>query len=280
MGSRYLEPGFFIIGERKCGTSSLYRYLCEHPQRVPCRVKEPQFFSRSLAYRIFNYGNYRRLFPVAGSDVPVILEWIELKSDGTYSTREISYERVSDKFEVTGEASANTLAMVPPKRMKRFYPEALYIAILRDPVERAYSHYKMLRRFEAEGRKLPFKPTDFKTDVISEISNIRSGKSSYFVAPGMYSENLGKWLEAFSKDQVLVLFSDDLLLYNSRLMVLRDIASRLGIEEFNFQGTEEYKSNVSPGTGVPDDAAEILQAFYLQYNTKLERMLNKPLPWN
>ena len=55
---QYLRPSFFIIGERKCGTSSLYRYLIAHPNVLPCQLKEPNFFGKGAEYVNENIEDY------------------------------------------------------------------------------------------------------------------------------------------------------------------------------------------------------------------------------
>ena len=280
MGSKYLRPRFFIIGERKCGTSSLYRYLCEHPQILPCRVKEPQFFSKSLLKRLLNYRNYLALFPEKNGNSPVEMEWVDLNPDGTYSTRIIQYARNHDLRELTGEASANAMATVPPARMKRYFPDGVFIAILRDPVERAFSHYRMLQRFAAEGRNLPFRPINFETDAMREIADIRAGRRSYFVGPGMYSIYLEEWIRTFPREQVLVVFSADLENRQACVPTLTKIISRLGLEGYDFGGITGEKFNVSIKSEIPASAGEMLRNFYLQYDTQLERLLDMKLPWN
>ena len=279
MGTEYLKPSFFIIGERKCGTSSLYRYLCDHPKVVPCRMKEPQFFSSPAWYRILNYRKYLALFPEKESAEPVHLEWVELVNDSSYVTREVEYKRTGKADEITGEASANTLSQVPPDRLYRYFPDARLIVLLRDPVDRAISHHSMLKRFHNEGRRLPFKPGSFETDVQIEIENVLNGKQGYFIPPGIYIRNLRKWFRQFPADQFKVILAEELHDLASGKRLLDEVRTFLDLEQYEFGPVMQKKFNVS---GKPDVAASVREqvaSFYRPHNEELREFLKRDLPW-
>lgn len=279
MAKKYLKPAFFIIGERKCGTSSLYRYLIAHPQIIPCKIKEPQFFSRPWLYRKLFWWRYRALFPAMASNEPASLQWYVLDDDGTLRETHIRVERCTSKPEITGEASANMLSQVPPQRLHAAFPQAKLIAVLREPVRRAFAHYRMLQRFKREGRRLPFEMTNFTADVKKEIQAIQSNGSSYFVAPGMYVENLRPWMDLFG-DQLQVVRTEDLQFYRKGKKVLADIYAFLGIDPRELEPSQFVHYNVSSESHIPDEARHILQLFYEPYNRALERLLGRKMKWD
>ena len=279
MGSRYLKPSFFIIGERKCGTSSLYRYLCEHPGILPCKVKEPQFFSQPVWQRVMDYHKYLSLFPLAEGDQPVRMEWIDLVPDSGYLKRELVYERQASVEYITGEASANTFAQVPPDRLYRYFPAARLIVLFRDPVARAYSHYRMLQRFADEGRRLPFRPTDFLTDTRNEIERIDRGERTYFVGQGMYATALSKWYDCFGREQVLVLFSENLKQATGAAQTMNQVCEFLGVPAYDFGNVLSEQFNVAPGQQIEQEARTLLEEFYSPHNKELAELTKKPIPW-
>jgi hypothetical protein len=72
MSSTHLRPSFFIIGANKCGTSSLYRYLVDHPSVLPCAEKEPNFFGlHDPEYIARHIDDYFALFPTRDDTGPV-----------------------------------------------------------------------------------------------------------------------------------------------------------------------------------------------------------------
>jgi Sulfotransferase family len=113
-------PDFFVVGAAKSGTTSLYHYLDQHPDVYMPRNKEPHYFSRVPP------------FPGRGSH-PV-----------TSEEEYLDLFKLWNKESVAGEASPSYLwDEKAPYRIKETVPQAKIIAILRHPVERAYSHYLM-----------------------------------------------------------------------------------------------------------------------------------------
>lgn len=116
-------PNFFVVGAPRCGTSTLHAWLPSIPGVFMSRIKEPNFFSRTvigeshpMVKPIREEGDYLRLFNNAG--------------DAT----------------VLGEATPFYLAdPEAPTLIRRKSPDARVLASLRDPVERLYSHYLMMR---------------------------------------------------------------------------------------------------------------------------------------
>ncbi len=117
-------PNFLIIGATKSGTTSLYRYIGQHPDVYMSLIKELRFF-------VVN-GSGAQLYrgPTDDSRYPVTCL-------GDY----LSYFEGAAAETAIGEATPEYL-VVPedPKRIRQRIPHARLIAILRDPTERAYSH--------------------------------------------------------------------------------------------------------------------------------------------
>ncbi len=117
---REIWPNFFLVGAAKAGTISIYEYLSQHPEIFfPC-IKEPHFFTQARPSR------QQRFFVHAISDRA---EYARL------------FERACG-FATIGDASPSYLWHPEvPCRIRAQVPDARIAIILRDPVERAYSHY-------------------------------------------------------------------------------------------------------------------------------------------
>jgi hypothetical protein len=120
MPKKYLLPNFFILGAAKCGTTSLYHYLRQHPEIYMSPIKEPCFFCDSFQV-VRDPVAYSRLFENAGN----------LCAIGEAS-----------HVYLTNPSSAKTL--------KTFLPDAKFILTLRHPADRAYSLYHHMRRYGYE----------------------------------------------------------------------------------------------------------------------------------
>ncbi len=175
-------PDFFIVGAAKSGTTTLYRWLDQHPEVYMASFKEPHWFSRvkpnprQLVSSVTSEEEYRKLFKDRRGELAV------------------------------GEASPSYLwDSEAPYRIKEVVPEAKIIAILRHPVERAHSHYLMDVKEGNQNR--PF--------VEALIQDYRAqakgwGISHLYVELGFYAEQVRRYLEAFGGKQVRVYLYEDL----------------------------------------------------------------------
>jgi hypothetical protein len=186
-----MMPNFLVIGAQKAGTTSLYHYLKQHPEVYMSPVKEPHFFAsegadpgfrgpvprnsgRSLA--ITDLEAYRALFAGVSNETAI------------------------------GEASPSYLGNPKaPGRIRRYLPEAKLIAILRNPVERAYSAY--LHRVRDDRERL-----DFARALREEEARARANSTPgwYYKRAGFYHEQLTRYYELFEPDQIRVYLYEDL----------------------------------------------------------------------
>jgi len=176
-------PSFFIVGAPKAGTTSLYFYLKQHPEVFFPEVKELNFFS---APDILDQGLYYKT---------KIIRKLE------------AYEALyanAGNTQIRGDASVSYLLYpaVPPK-IKEMVPDARIIIMLRNPVERAYSHYLMDKR-------LGYVKASFE-DIITQRSTHKFQDLYYqqYVEVGLYADQVQRYLDSFGEKQVqIVLFED------------------------------------------------------------------------
>ncbi|MES1024743.1 sulfotransferase domain-containing protein [Gloeocapsa sp. BRSZ] len=189
-------PTFIIIGGMKCATTALYTYLTEHPNIISAFRKEVHYFD-------LNYHKglewYRSHFPLCTNSV--------LRN---YSSSKI----------ITGEASPYYM-LYPhaPKRVAKLLPDVKLIAILRNPIDRAYSHYRHQLRLgkeslsfeeaiEKEAERLEGELEKIMHDE-TYTSKKKYGYYSYLLR-GIYIDQLKNWFRFFKKEQMLILKTEDL----------------------------------------------------------------------
>jgi Sulfotransferase family len=133
------KPNLFLIGAMKSGTRYLTKLLNSHPSIFMCDPEEPSLF--------VDQAQLRRLWP----DM-----W-----DGGYWKSQESYLRLFQTAEnatIFGESSVyytkRPLVMGVPEKIQQFNPDARFIYIMRDPVERAMSHYWHMVNWEGEWRSI------------------------------------------------------------------------------------------------------------------------------
>jgi hypothetical protein len=167
-------PDFVIIGAPKCGTSFLYHLLTKHPHVEPAAFKEIHYFDL-----FFDKGTewYRQCFPSP------------LLKDG--------------RSTITGEATPAYLSSPQaPERTAEMIPQARLIALLRNPVDRAYSAYQYFNVRHGRGRGT------FEETIETNLN--RSPDKALILRQGIYVDDLLHWSKFFSDEQMLVLKSEDL----------------------------------------------------------------------
>lgn len=187
-------PTFMIIGAAKCGTTSIFSYLAQHPDVYGAPGKEPNYFAltgRSLplpgpgseAYRmhrlyqttVTDWDAYRRLF------------------DG------------SERHRAAGEASVRYLFCPgAPARIREALPQTRLIAILRDPAARIFSHYNM-------NVQLGLEPLSIHAALEAEARRTAEGWGWdwRYVAVSRYAEQLDRYYALFPREQIAVFFYED-----------------------------------------------------------------------
>lgn len=123
------KPDFLLIGGAKCGTTSFAAYLPAHPQVAPWQVKEPNYWS----WRKPNASQYQVLFT---NVKPPRMLAADQQIAGDYSTSSLLHPMV-------------------PRRVAAALPDIKIVVMLRNPIDRAYSHYVMSQRSGLEDHQ-PF----------------------------------------------------------------------------------------------------------------------------
>ncbi len=217
-------PNFIIIGAAKAGTSALYRYIRLHPQVYMSPKKEPHYFSFDS-----------RSKQTAGPGDTIRLAVTDPKAYAAL------FDGVSDETAI-GEASP-TYLYVPgtAERIREALPDAKLIAILRQPVDRAYSAYMHVVR---DGRETI---RDFVQAIEAEPERIKQnwGPLWHYIEGGHYYEQLSRYYSVFPTDQIKVFLHDDFV--KDPNAVIAEIFRYLGVETA-FKPDMSAKPNVS---GVP-----------------------------
>jgi lipopolysaccharide transport system ATP-binding protein len=237
-----------VIGAHRGGTTSFFYYLCRHPGVAEALTKEIHFFDA-------NYGRgtgwYRSFFP-----------------------------RGHDRL--AGEATPYYLFHpAVPERVRETIPDASFIVLLRNPVDRAYSHYQKVRRqgierlsfrkaLAAEERRLAE-----ETDRLLSDANYRSSHHHRhaYASRGLYAEQLERWFAHFPRDRFLVLKSEDYFMRPAQ--VYAQALEFLSLPTWLPAGQEAR----NPASYKPLDPAvrACLEARFAEPNARLERLLGREL---
>ncbi len=257
-------PNLLIVGAQRCGTSSLYKYLQMHPEVRSSLRKEVEYFTLH-----FDKGEawYRAHFP-----------------------RRAEVEKAGVR--VLFEATPNYL--FDPRCAERAaaaVPDARIVILLRDPVQRAFSHYQ-------HNRRLGHEPLDFATAIEQEESRTAKGFGELLADPtialpramrrysyasrGYYADQLLPWLQFFGSDRVLVLASKDL--YDHPSATYREITAFLGIADWTPARYDNYSAKLGAGDPTdhwfPESVRKDLIERFDPANRRLEELLGRKLGWS
>jgi hypothetical protein len=218
-------PNFLVIGAAKAGTTSLYHYLRQHPGIYLPPQKEINFFALEGKTLDF-HGPGDREF-ISSFSVTRLEDYVALFADVAGQT---AIGEVSPMYLYSREA---------PERIRRHIPNAKLICILRNPVERAYSHYLMFVRDKREPHR-----RSFSRALADEKDRVRQNWewAWSYVDIGFYAEQLTRYYELFDSRQIRIYLYEE---FRERpYETLKDIFRFLEVDE-NFRPDISEQFNVS-----------------------------------
>jgi hypothetical protein len=252
-GARRL-PDFLVIGAQRAGSTSLFAQLCEHPGVAAPSHKEIHYFDNQSA-RGLRW--YRSHFPPAAAA----------------------------RGRITGEASPYYLCHpAAPARVGDALPDVRLIALLRDPVARAYSHHQLSVRdgheplgFEealrAEPERLAGEDARLCTD---RAYRSHAHRHQSYAARGLYAEQLRRWHEHVAPERLLVVSSAELFAEPARTTA--GVLGFLGLDAAEVPPLPVRNQREYPP--MSDAARAFLEARFEAPNRELADLLGRDLGWS
>ena len=253
-------PNFFVIGGVRCGTTSLYHYLGQHNCIKQATYDELGYFDDNFHLGL-NW--YRSLFPT---------KFIQKKIESKYK-KFLTYD-------VTPFYIYNPLVV---DRIFKFSPNAKIIAVLRNPIDRAYSNFN--NRIQDEGDT----ETTFEEIVYSEIEKIKNNKNNkennvflvnefyeLLLARGFYAKQLEFWFKKFPRKNMLLISSEELAVNTDK--TISEIFEFLEVPDQKIN--DLTKQNKIKYPKMKDSTREILINFFKPHNEKLFEILGSKFDWD
>ena len=250
-------PDFLIIGAQKCGTTYLYDELVKHPNIATARTKEIHYFD---AYYAKGVHWYRTFFP----------------------RHSLSEARPSI---LTGEASPSYLFYPhTAKRVHELMPQVKVIALLRNPVDRAYSHYHHEVRlgYEMLSFEEALKKENDRTQ--RELNKTHADHTYYsynlmhyaYCGRGVFVDQLQVWRQFLPKEQILVISSEDF--YREPAKHIRKVDAFLGLPPR--EPEQQGKPKVFPYPTMSAKTRRDLLDYFKPHNQRLFDYLGVDFGWN
>lgn len=214
-----MKTNLFIIGAAKCATTSFHDYLNQHPEINMSSIKEPNYFSNE-----------------------------EIEDDNLYYLGANSfssiekYEKLFDKskgYKFYGESSVSYISY--SKTAKKIYdynPDSKILIFLRNPVDRAFSHYLM----DYSAGYFNFNITD-----IIENENIPIPIYQQIIELGFYSNQISRYIDLFGRDQVKILFFEECIKdLDFAMNTVEEFLDIPSYKNYNFSIENSYSSSDIP----------------------------------
>lgn len=252
-------PQLIIIGSQKSGTTSLYSYLSQHSDLVPSFAKEVHYFDGGLNPNVdtFSKGErwYRSHFPLKF----------------TKDSKSIAFE-------------ASPMYIFNPLVAKRIHdqvPEVKLIAVLRNPVDRAISHYFHEKKRGVETLPLLEALHSEEERLSPVIKSLNYKHSSYgqfsYKLRGHYYEQLARYFERFPRHNLLVISSEHLFTQPDitlrKIFKFAEVDMELKMANLTPQNVGSNKTSVDPA------AIEYLENYFQPLNKKLFNLLDEEFDW-
>jgi len=253
-------PDFLVVGAMKSGTTSLYAYLIQHPQISKPNHKEIYFFSTDLYYQGIKW--YKAHFPLK-----------------------------TIQNTLTFEASTDYIFV--PKAVKRIHqclPNVKIILLLRNPVDRAVSHYfheiqryrehlSISEALQYEKHRLPQLETILERDI--KYDNYKNDPFIHFSyqSRGLYIEQIKRFLGYFPKNRLLIINSEKFYAQPNDVMTqiyhFLDLNPDYIVKDFT-------PRNVTPNsikTHIPKNVYNYLNDYFKPYNQALYKLIDNDFNW-
>jgi hypothetical protein len=263
LAAEYLEltgplrglPAALLIGAQKSGTTSLFHYLVEHPDVLPSFGKEIHYFDLHYARGV---GWYRGRFPFRHR-----------------------LRRGALTLDATPYYLAHPLA---PQRASQLLPNAKLVAVLRNPINRAFSHYhhevragqetlSFAEAIEKESERLTGEEERLSTD---------PGYYSYnhhhysYTGRGLYLDQLRRWVQHFPRSRLLVLQSERF--FRDPAATTAAVHEFLGLRPFRGRSRKIFLPG-KYGHEMPPDVRKRLATYFEPYNRELYQWLGEEFDW-
>ena len=247
-------PNFIVIGVKRCGTTTLYEQLSEHP----CIEKSAHD----------NLGFFNNNFELG-------MNWY--KSHFVTNFRKKEIERKYGKFATYDVTSSYIQKKKTAQNIFKTLPNVKLILILRNPTDRAYSEYNQNIIDENESRDF----TELIKQEINEIQNMENENLEFssnkinLVKKGIYIKQILPWMDIFPKKQILIISTEEF--DKNTTETYNKIFRFLELPKYEIKNERRYrKGNYEK---MKEETRKMLNNFYQKYNEELFQKIEKKFDW-
>lgn len=255
-------PDFFILGAARCGKSTIHNYLLQNPHVMNSFRNETSFFDINYEYGL-NW--YRSNFPLHQNKLQRI-------------------KKVGSPIRIGEVIHIHSLFV--PRRIKEIIKEPKIIVLLRNPVDRAFSHFLMSRELGDENEesfKIALKKEGRR---LKENENLEKNINSFsrhnrqwfqYKSNGIYVKVLGEWLKYFSKKNMKFVSSEQL--FSNSLETIQEVEDFLELPKSQILKNENTLQDVNEQKMEEKIRGELIE-FFRPFNKELYSMIGIDFGWD
>ncbi len=260
------DPDYLVIGTKRGGTTSMAKWLLEHPDVAPLfPARETR---KGTYYFDVNFGRgdawYKSHFPTRAS--------LNLRA------------KRKGRPVLVGEATPYYLhSPHAANRAVEAVPNAKIIVLLRDPIARAFSHWTERTRnnvetlsFEEALAAEPGRLEGEEDKMLADPSYVSFAHQHFsYIDQGRYARGLRRWMQAFPPEQLLIIRSEDM--YENPGKIFGQTLEFLGLPAYEPQAFSAW--NMKPKDPVSAEATALLRQALADDVVELEDLLGRSMEW-
>lgn len=203
----------FLVGTAKAGTTSIFHYLDQHEDVFTPLIKEPNYFSKDVDQNKFS-NIFKQNLP---KEKPAELINLKKSVQQAFVSQEVDYINLysnSSQKKILIDASTGYLySEKAAAEIKSYNENAKIIIVLRNPISRTFSHYKMALKYGFESKSLI---EAVKSDQNKKEKGI--GQSELYIEMSLYYNSLKRYLDVFNESQIKFMFFENLITNEENFM--------------------------------------------------------------
>lgn len=261
-------PDFIVIGAQRGGTTSLYNYLIKFPQVAWSYKKEVHYFDTHYTEGL---GWYRAHFPTR--------TWIGIN-------------KLFGRKLVVGEATPYYMFHpLAAKRIAELLPNAKLIAVLRNPIDRAYSQYQQCAQAGRENLSFEDALDGEEERLKNDLGKLLAGEYDHipgaykdhpykiysYQARGRYAEQLERWYQHYPRENILILKAEEM--YANPREVMERVSRFLGISTKPAAKMKYPKHHAGSYSTMKPETRQKLARYFQPHNKKLYALLGEDYNW-
>lgn len=254
-------PGVYLLGGPRCGSTSFAIYLAEHPAYLEAQSRELMFLQDLPEFET-NHSRNRVLDRLWGH-----------YEDGPLAYRKFFplQSRIDAVEGLTGDHTPFYLyCPTAMERVRAATPDAKFVILLRNPVDRAFSDYNVNRQFGW------LEERSFEQAVEEELSGRCENFRMNYLYQGVYEPHVARWIEAFGRDRFLILDSREM--FKEPVSVIRRVYEFLGLRDHH-PGSLKPHNRVEPATPLDPVTRRRLERYFEPHNERLWSLLGERFSW-